>query len=437
MALSSHFNRRPAHALTQLALYAIGMQFAVHGVCRDLEIPASTAYLEPDIPGARVSRRGISGWPASKQTILWCGKFTQPGEVEVSVSLGLPPETQSRLRLQLDDQSRETTVRGEATNSVTTFGRFQIGNAGYHRFKLQCLDNESSVEGQIRSLNLSGPACEEAQFNLQPRRNAASVHLMYPTPAEAKISAFYCEVEAKEDPAGTFYMACGFQRGYFGMQVNSPTERRIIFSVWDSGKEAVDRKKVAAEDRVQLIAKGEEVVADSFGNEGTGGHSHRLFDWKTGERQCFVVTALPTDTAHTIYAGYYFHPEMKKWNLISAWKAPKDGGWLRHLHSFSEDFRGENGQLRRKALYGNQWMRTSDGEWHELTTASFSHDETGRADRLDRFMGVQDGQFFLSQGGFVDGFTRYGEKFTRPTLGIPPRCLLPELPKLQSPTSTP
>ena len=42
----------------------------------------------------------------------------------------------------------------------------------------------------------------------------------------------------------TYYMACGWHRGYFGMQVNSPTERRIIFSVWDSGGEAVDRSKV-------------------------------------------------------------------------------------------------------------------------------------------------------------------------------------------------
>ena len=31
------------------------------------------------------------------------------------------------------------------------------------------------------------------------------------------------------------------------MQVNSTTERRIIFSVWDSGNEGVDRKKVAEE----------------------------------------------------------------------------------------------------------------------------------------------------------------------------------------------
>jgi hypothetical protein len=35
-------------------------------------------------------------------------------------------------------------------------------------------------------------------------------------------------------------------------------------------------------------------------------------------------------------------------------------------------------------------------------------------------MGVESGQFFLSHGGFVPGFTKYGEKFTRPATGKEP-----------------
>ena len=55
-----------------------------------------------------------------------------------------------------------------------------------------------------------------------------------------------------------------------------------------------------------------------------------------------------------------------------------------------------------------------NGQRTELITASFSHDGHGKTDRLDRFMGVESGQFFLSSGGFIPGFTTYGEKFTRP-----------------------
>jgi hypothetical protein len=63
--------------------------------------------------------------------------------------------------------------------------------------------------------------------------------------------------------------------------------------------------------------------------------------------------------------------------------------------------------------------------WHELTTATFSHDDTGKRDRLDRFMGVEDGRFFLSHGGFVPGYTPYDAAFTRPPTGTLPQISLP------------
>jgi hypothetical protein len=257
-------------------------------------------------------------------------------------------------------------------------------------------------------------------FNTKERRNAASVHLMYPLPRPVDIDTFYCEVTALEDPTTTFYMACGWHRGYFGMQVNSPSERRIIFSVWDSGGEAIDRKKVADENRVTLVGKGPGVYSGDFGNEGTGGHSHLKTMWKTGQPQKFYVTARPVDQTFTVYSGYWWQPETSQWMLISSWKAPKEGGWLKRPHSFSENFGGSNGNLVRKALYGNQWIRTKEGEWIELETASFSHDPTGKEDRLDRFMGIEQGQFFLSHGGFLNGFTPYGEKFSRPSTQQPP-----------------
>jgi hypothetical protein len=251
---------------------------------------------------------------------------------------------------------------------------------------------------------------------------------MYPVSDGTTVEAFYCEATAETDPLWTFYMACGWHRGYFGMQINSPIERRIIFSVWDSGNEGVDRKKVAEGDRVTLLAKGDGVYSGDFGNEGTGGHSHLKYFWKTGEKQRFFITAKPVDATHTVYSGFYFHPDSHRWMLISSWRAPKDGGYLRGLHSFSENFGGDNGHLRRKVLYGNQWIRSTDGKWSELTAAKFSHDATGKADRLDRFMGVENGQFFLSHGGFVEGSSHYGEPFTRPTLGkAPSDIVLPDM----------
>jgi len=388
----------------------------------ELRVPAFTAYLDPDVTGARVSSRsGLTGWNNPSLKVLWFGWIETPGTLDCSVVLRLPENVASKLSLTVTGQTRNATVTGEGENPVVAgFGSFDIHKAGYQRFTLESRNPQGAPFGDLDALILDGPAARDARFNLKPRRNAASVHLMYPVDKDVEVEAFYCEMTGLEDPVWTYYMACGWHRGYFGMQVNSPTERRIIFSVWDSGNEAIDRDKVAGENRVRLIAKGDGVYAGDFGNEGTGGHSHMKYMWKTGQVQRFIVTAKPTDATHTIYAGYYFHPDKKQWVLISSWKAPKEGGYLRRLYSFSENFGGANGHLLRKALYDNQWIRTADGRWIELTTAGFSHDRTGKADRLDRFMGVENGRFFLAHGGFGTGFTQYGEKFTRHATGKAP-----------------
>lgn len=387
-------------------------------------VPASTAYVAPEPDGARVTERGISGWGDPGEKVIWFGEFTRTGVVSCQVEFSLGDGGETQVMLQVGDQTKTAVA---ATNNAggycANFGTFQIPTTGYHSFELLLQPGTTSPSTLVKSLILEGEAVDQAHFNLKPRRNAASVHLAYPVPDGARIEAFYCEVTAIEEPTSTFYMACGWHRGYFGMQVNSPTERRIIFSVWDSGGEAVDRKKVADDNRVRLMGRGQDVYTGDFGNEGTGGHSHLKFMWKTGQKQRFLVTAIPTNETFTIYSGFYFHPEKDEWMLISSWKAPKEGGYLRGLNSFSENFWGSNGHIRRKALYGNQWIRTVDGAWAELTVATFSHDATGRSDRRDRFMGVEANQFFLSHGGFVPGHTRFGEKFERKPTGKSPGLL--------------
>lgn len=393
-------------------------------------IPAFTAYADPVEGGVRISKRGVDRWQGGRQSLTWYGQFKQAGSVHVQVRLRLPAGSESSLKMTVAGQTRAATIRGGDEVVTADFGSFTIGEPGYQSFVLASANAPGTDNGQPLSLVIDGPASDEAHFNLLPRRNSASVHLAYPVPDGTEVSAFYCEMTGVEDPLYTYYMACGWHRGYFGMQVNHPGERRIIFSVWDSGNEAIDRDKVADDDRVQLMAKGDGVYTGDFGNEGTGGHSHLKYPWKTGQKQRFLVTAEPVDQTHTIFSGYYFHPDSRQWMLISSWKAPKEGGRLRGLYSFSENFGGQNGHLLRKALYGNQWIRTASGKWIEQTQAKFSHDVTGRADRRDRFMGVEDGQFFLSHGGFVSGYTEFGEPFDRePTGKSPDEGELPPMPK--------
>jgi len=364
-----------------------------------------------------------------QQLAVWYGRLGGKGTVACSVEVEMLDGPDLQLQLFVAGQNLGATLKASEGVQRAYLGEIETDAAGYQRFELLALAEKPELEKPgVRALILSGAPLEGAHFNLEPRRNAASVHLAYPI-EEDEVQAFYCEVTAEEDPLWTYYMATGWHRGYFGMQVNSETERRIIFSVWDSGNEAVDRDKVKDEDRVQLVARGEDVVTGSFGNEGTGGHSHLVFDWETGEKQRFLVTAKADDATHTTFTGYYFRPDLDEWMLISSWRAPKEGKLMRGLYSFSENFSGRNGHLLRRARFGNQWVQTKDGTWREQTKASFSFDGTGRKNRLDRYMGLKDGEFFLSHGGFVEGTTKFGEPFERAPLKVVPELALPALPE--------
>ena len=389
----------------------------------ELHIPAFTAYLLPDADAARISaNRPVLPFSSPGTRLAWYGLFRERGTFSASVNLRVPSGEAHDVRLAVGNTIRTATVRGRAGESRAEFGDFTVADTGYVKLELSVADGSAAPALEVVALALDGAAAQRAHFNTEPRRNAASVHLRFPTDSSALITGFYNEVTAIDDPVASYYMATGFARGYFGMQVNSPTERRIIFSVWDAanGTNAVDRSTVAAENFTQLVAKGPSVVAEVFGNEGTGGHSHLVYQWKTGSTQRFFVTALPEGT-FTVYTGYWFHPERHEWMLIASFRAPKDGEGLRRLYSFSENFGGSNGHLRRKALYGSQWVRYADRSWHELTTATFTHDPTGREARLDRLAGVEDGKFFLSHGGFVPGFAESGSAFARAATSSPPR----------------
>lgn len=386
----------------------------------NLQIPGNTAYLSPNPEAFQIDERsGVRGWNDPKTRVVWYGKLLSTGKISVSVKLDPTKPMANSYRLKLNG----ATHSGESDKvGMFNFGEFNIREPGYQSFELEAIGKKGDLLGVPQMLILSGPAIEGAQFNLKPRRNAASVHLGYPTSADAKITAFYCEVDPKTDPTHTFYMACGFRRGYFGMQVNSPTERRVIFSIWDSGNEAIDRNKVKEEDRVKLLAKGDAVYASDFGNEGTGGHSHLKSNWKMGKTFKFLVTAKPEGTT-TTYTSYFWFPDRNAWGMIASFRAPKDGGYLKGLHSFNENFWGTNGNLKRRAEYKNQWIQTEGGKWTELTKARFTCDPTGRADRFDYTAAPVRQGFFLQNGGFEDNGIKFGDEIDRPPTNRKPSNL--------------
>jgi FKBP-type peptidyl-prolyl cis-trans isomerase len=391
-------------------------------VSAQVTIPAFTGYASPvennkeEEQGLFNEKEGVQNWTDTKQQLQYYFNATSSGPLLVSLLVkNSSPGT--KLQITIANKKIIVTVPPGKTFKKIAAGTFDIKNAGFYSIRIAALSKGGKTIAEIQSIELRGKASDGIQFNAKPRRNAASVHLRYAVPDTSKIVSFYSEITVPEgsDPLYTYYMACGFARGYFGIQVNSPAERRVIFSVWDAGKEEMDRNKVSDENKVQLLGKGTGVIAEGFGNEGTGGHSHLVYNWKTGDTYKFLVTALPdSSNKATIYTGYFFMPELQKWKLIAAFKAPSDGKYLGHLYSFLENFVGVNGQLQRKAFYGNQWVRTEAGQWIEITKASFSTDATGRAgDRIDYGAGAADDKFYLWNGGFQPADAKYADTFFR------------------------
>jgi len=392
---------------------AISAQTVIIPACTGYSVPAET-----DESSLFSEKKGLEPWGDAKKQISYFFYIRKAGNLSISIN-AKNLAAGSTIKVSLAGKDFLVNIPASKIFKTLKAGEVSLKDSGYYQLTITAVKKGGTTIADIQSVQLTGAATENMHFNTKARRNAASVHLRYPLADTLKKAvAFYNEitVPAGADPLHSYYMVCGFARGYFGIQVNSTTERRVIFSVWDAGNEAVERNKVPDSNKVQLMAAGEDVFADNFGNEGTGGHSHWVYPWKTGQTYKLMVTALPDSVEQTtIYTGYFFLPDEQKWKLIASFKAPKDGQYLRNLYSFSENFDGVNGQLQRKAFFGNQWVQKERGRWVELTQSSFSYDATAKAgDRIDYGGGVLDGKFYIWNGGFQKANAVFGDVFNRP-----------------------
>ncbi|HZL34397.1 MAG TPA: DUF3472 domain-containing protein [Tepidisphaeraceae bacterium] len=253
-------------------------------------------------------------------------------------------------------------------------------------------------------------------------RAARSVHLFYPAP---DASAFYNEVTVERSTPGSYFMACGFDGGYFGIQEQGNGRKIVIFSVWDAAK-GNDAKAVPGEQRVEVLFKADDVRAGRFGGEGTGGQSFFNYDWKTGQTCRFLVTAEVTGKK-TAFAGYFYLPDKKTWKHLVTFRTITGGKHLKGLYSFIEDFRrdGKSATEVRLATFANGWVREIKGAWRPLTTARFSASNSGFEAKETIDAGVADGGFYLQTGGDTQTHNPLKTLLTRPKGAEEP----PELPK--------
>ena len=226
-----------------------------------------------------------------------------------------------------------------------------------------------------------------------------SVHLGYPAPVGV---AFYNEVTIEQSAVGTYFMVCGWDKGYFGVQELGNGKKLVLFSVWDPGEQN-DPSTVKEDVRVKTLHKDEQVRVGRFGNEGTGGQSFFDYDWKIGETYKFLVTAKAADK-RTEYAGYFFLPEKNEWKHLVTFSTPTGGTLMKGYYSFVEDFKRDRVSTTktRLARFGNGWVRPAEGEWQPLLKARFTAD-ANPVTNIDA--GIERNRFFLATGGEIENKT--------------------------------
>jgi hypothetical protein len=229
-------------------------------------------------------------------------------------------------------------------------------------------------------------------------RAARSVHLGYPAPEGL---LFYNEVVVEESVNGSYFMACGWNTGYFGIQqLGGAEDKVVLFSVWDPTK-GDDPNAVKTEDRVEVLFQADDVRIKRFGGEGTGGQCMWKHNWPIGQTNRFLIAA-KVEEQKTAYTAW-FGSGNEAWKKLATFRVRTGGKPLSGYYSFIEDFRrdGKSAQELRRARFGNGWVRQTAGKWTPLTRARFTASNAEWESKENIDAGLEGAWFYLATGGKI------------------------------------
>lgn len=337
-------------------------------------------------------------------------KVLGTGELDIKIK-GNSLTTRATLKASFMGKSKKLSFKGQ--EETVAMAKYMVTSPGYQHIDLSAVTGEISISHIIVSGTATSAGmvyCNDPNYYYWARRGP-SCHLAYQMPETGNVSYYYNEVVVPkgEDVIGSYYMANGFAEGYFGIQVNSPTERRILFSVW-SPFHTDDPNSIPDDEKIILLKKGDNVNTGEFGNEGSGGQSFMRYNWKAGQAYKFLLKAVPDGHGSSVYTAWFFMPETKNWELIASFKRPKTNTFLKRFHSFLENFSPTQGYLTREVNFNNQWVY--DGQWKAVSGAKLTVDATYNANqRVDATGGNTNTGYFLKMGGFFNDINTPGTEF--------------------------
>ncbi|GHV27353.1 hypothetical protein FACS1894176_09170 [Bacteroidia bacterium] len=318
------------------------------------------------------------------------------------------------------------------TDTILVLNNLSIPATGYYRYELESKTNNGTItinelifEGIVPSgQSLPSPAPHTTDYLSSP-----SVHLHYSQSTKTSKSNdydwLYQEVMAPTGftPTATYWEAIGFTGGYFGMQANTDTERRILFSIWDQvdtdkyTKNGLPIPESCRDSLVSLVDKAEYTQANGFGNEGTGGQSYvgagRFTTWQDSvpvkflmniRRDTIVSTVTGKKKPCLILTAWYKAYEDEGWRYVASWRRPFASAYFNESGSFIENFGWANGHLPRKGYYYNTFAHeNSTGKWVHLNKNYGTHTDgaTGQRNDYEHHIAPEDPtKFYMLSGGY-------------------------------------
>ncbi|WP_240775519.1 DUF3472 domain-containing protein [Sphingobacterium psychroaquaticum] len=375
---------------------------------------------------------GIIGGKSSSTFTTYI-RFGKAGKFVVGAELGA---VEKAGKLVFDIEGEKRTIAVSTSNSTVEVGTFTVKDSGYVAIRVKSLSGEIpairayQIRGESDLMKTSSYVASNDDNYFYWGRRGPSVHLGYQVPTSKDVEYYYNEVTVPvgSDVIGSYFMANGFSQGYFGMQVNSAQERRILFSVW-SPFHTDDPKAIPDEQKIVMTKKGKDVYTGEFGNEGSGGQSFLKYNWKAGNTYKFMLRGRPVENNMTEFTAWFFAAEEGHWRLIAQFLRPATHTYLKGFHSFLENFSPSQGYITREVSFNNQWARDIDGEWHDCKQARFTADATARKGyRLDYQGGLKAGVFYLKNCGFFGERTAIGSMFVRESSKNKPTVAVSDLP---------
>ena len=393
-----------------------------------------------------ITEFGLGNW-MNDQTIVSV-YFHIDGHIKADLYIKCKvPEGKSQIQVKIGQKSKVVEVEGNYYQWFKV-AKYKIIGSGYIRCDLKGVQKSGAFFADVSHLMFVHNSNEKCisfirQINSDHTywsRRGPSIHLWYDCSQQIQSEYYLSEVTIPRnaDPIGSYFMAIGFDVGYFGIQVNSNTERRVLFSVW-SPQQTDNPSDVSNENKVSLVAKGHGVESRPFGGEGSGRQNILRYMWSSEVTYKFLVRGKPDpiQSDHSLYTAWFASQTDSEWKLIATVKRPKSGHYLKGFYSFVENFSEEIGFVTRKGRFGNQWICDSKGQWSEVTRAKITGDSTAKNKvRLDFDGGIEmDGKgsetFYLKNCGFFNGNVKLWSEFERNANKMKPQINLDELDQIE------